>query len=227
LHKATAKFVVARAGVPTPSFHLIEKESDIDAVNCNKPLFVKPVSEGTGKGITDRNLVSGHKEVGARIRELLADYRQAVLVEEYLPGREFTVGILGTGERARAIGALELIPNENAEANAYTYLNKEECETRVGYVFAEGRPAEESCDVALRAWKALGCRDAGRVDVRADAEGKIQFIEVNPLAGLHPHHSDLPILCTKIGIAYEILIGTIVEEASYRIEKRESKEVPV
>ncbi len=101
LHKATAKLIVARAGVPTPDFKLVEQESDIDAVDCGKPLFVKPVSEGTGKGITDRNLVSGRSESHARIRELLSEYRQAVLVEEYLPGREFTVGILGTGERAR------------------------------------------------------------------------------------------------------------------------------
>ncbi len=217
LHKATAKLVVARAGVPTPAHWLVEKESDIEAISCNRPLFVKPVSEGTGKGITDRNLVSCRSECITRVRELLKEHRQAVLVEEYLPGREFTVGIIGTGEHARAIGALELKPNGNAESNAYTYLNKEECEKRVEYITAQGKTAEESRDVGLRAWRSLGCRDAGRVDVRADAEGRIQFIEANPLAGLHPLHSDLPILCTKIGISYETLIGTIVDEASRRI----------
>jgi D-alanine-D-alanine ligase len=71
--------------------------------------------------------------------------------------------------------------------------------------------------IALHAWRALECRDAGRVDLRCDAKGQPQFIEVNPLAGLHPHHSDLPMIATAVGMPYERLIGRILESASSRI----------
>jgi D-alanine-D-alanine ligase len=102
----------------------------------------------------------------------------------------------------------------------YSYANKENCEELVTYTPTapqddpEVRRAEE---IALTAWRALGCRDAGRVDLRSDAQGQPQFIEVNPLAGLHPWHSDLPMICTSQGIAYVQLIERIVRSASQRV----------
>jgi D-alanine-D-alanine ligase len=106
--------------------------------------------------------------------------------------------------------------NAEAEAGVYSYVNKEECESRVVYRLAEDAEAKEAGAVALAAWRALGCRDGGRVDLRQDARGKPLFLEVNPLAGLHPTHSDLPIMCTLARIPYDALIGRIVESARRR-----------
>jgi D-alanine-D-alanine ligase len=153
--------------------------------------------------------------------ELLRDFKQPVIVEEFLPGREFTVGIVGTGPLAEAIGTLEMGLRPGAEDGVYSYVNKEQCEELVEYILV--RPGADACvreteRIALEAWRVLGCRDAGRVDLRCDARGRPQFIEINPLAGLHPSHSDLPILCTKLGISYESLIDRILRSARARTE---------
>jgi D-alanine-D-alanine ligase len=221
LHKGLTKTVVAAGGVPTPRFAVVESLAAIDDVKLVFPLFVKPVAEGTGKGISPTSKVENAEQLYRTCEQLLARYQQQVLVEEFLPGREFTVGITGTGEDAVALGTLEIVLLEGAEANAYSYVNKERCEELVEYrlVQAENdgqvRLAES---VALRAWRLLGCRDAGRVDLRCDALGRPSFMEVNPLAGLHPEHSDLPILATKVGISYIELIGRIVASAAPRVD---------
>ncbi len=107
-------------------------------------------------------------------------YSQPVLVETFLPGREFTVGILGTGRNARVLGVMEVVLLEGAEAQVYSYKNKEECEKFVEYRLAGGTEAAEAAKLALQAWKGLACRDAGRVDLREGPDGRIQFLEVNP-----------------------------------------------
>jgi D-alanine-D-alanine ligase len=218
LHKAMAKRVVRDLGVPTPDFCLVEKPQDIEAVGLPYPLFLKPVAEGTGKGITGSSCVESPRELQQVAAILLAKYQQPVLVETFLPGREFTVGILGTGDDARVLGVMEVVLLEGAEAQAYSYKNKEQCERFVEYRLAKGPEAREAGELALRAWTGIGCRDAGRVDVRQGPDGRIQFLEVNPLAGLHPLHSDLPILCSMSGIRYRDLIMAIVQSALLRVE---------
>jgi D-alanine-D-alanine ligase len=148
--------------------------------------------------------------------ELLNAHGQAVLVEEYLPGREFTTAIIGTGSRAEAVGTMEVILLDSAEAHAYSYVNKENCEDLVRYELVMGADAQGCARISLQAWRALGCRDAGRVDIRLDAKGNPSFMEVNPLAGLHPEHSDLPIICTMVGITFQELIGKILASARRR-----------
>ncbi len=220
LHKGMTKRVVRDAGVPTPDFAVVEREEDVAAVDLPLPLFVKPIAEGTGKGVTPRSVVRDRADLAPRCAELLARYRQPVLVETMCPGREFTTGILGTGSSARAIGTMEVILLPQAEADVYSYVNKEHCEELVEYRLgnaAEEPVVAEAERVALAAWRALGCRDGGRVDLRCDAAGQPQFLEVNPLAGIHPEHSDLPIIATKIGMAYVDLIGRIVESAATRV----------
>ena len=222
LHKAMAKHVVRDLGVPTPDFFLVEKESDVALVDLHFPLFAKPVAEGTGKGVTAASKIRNRSQLFSVCRRLLARYHQPVLVETFLPGREFTVGILGTGQDARAIGVLEVILRENAESEVYSYLNKERYEELVEYRPVNGPMKEQASEVALLAWRGLGCRDAGRVDVRADADGTPKFVEVNPLAGLHPEHSDLCIIASQVGITYRALIGAIVSSAMERcaLERR-------
>jgi D-alanine-D-alanine ligase len=223
LDKAMAKRVVRDAGVPTPWFHLVEARGDIAKIPPppSWPLFVKPVSEGTGKGVDERSIVRGKRELQERCRLLLQRYRQPVLVETFLPGREFTVGILGTGTEARPVGVIEVKLLAEAEREVYSYTNKERCESLVQYVLVEDPAiAAEASSVSIAAYSALGCRDGGRIDVRANAAGRLEFIEANPLAGLNPTHSDLPILCSLAGMSYQSLIGGIVESASRRIVAR-------
>jgi D-alanine-D-alanine ligase len=216
LHKALTKRVIRDMGIPTPDFAVVETAADIATVDLPFPLFAKPVAEGTGKGITAASKISSREDLAAVCRGLLDRYRQPVLVETFLPGREFTVGIAGTGVRARSLGVMEVMLNPAAEPAVYSYLNKEQYEERVRYRLADDEMAGKAGEIALSSWRGLGCRDGGRVDVRADAAGVPNFIEVNPLAGLNPSHSDLPILCRLAGIAYQELIAMIMSSARER-----------
>lgn len=222
LDKALAKRVARDAGVPTAEFRLLEDEGHLARFpeicgGMEFPLFLKPNHEGTGKGVSPGSLVWNMDALMETARGLMARYRQPVLVEEYLPGREFTVGVLGTGGEARVAGVIEVNLLETAEPFAYSYVNKELCEEKVHYDLVEDREvAKEASRVALAAYRVLGVRDAGRVDLRADGAGRLMFMEINPLAGLHPTHSDLPILCAKAGITYRELIGGILESALKR-----------
>jgi D-alanine-D-alanine ligase len=219
LHKGMTKRVIRDLRIPTPDFVVVETEMDIDMISLPFPLFVKPVAEGTGKGISPASKIRSQDGLQRACRRLLAIYKQSVLVETFLPGREFTVGILGSETEARAIGVIEVILKTHAEQEAYSYQNKEYCEEFVEYRLVTDTMAQKAQEIALAAWKGLGCRDAGRVDLRTDTNGIPNFIEVNPLAGLHPEHSDLPILCTKVGISYRELINTIMRSALKRVEE--------
>jgi D-alanine-D-alanine ligase len=142
------------------------------------------------------------------------------LVETYLSGREFTVGLLGSGRASRVLGVMEVLCTEDGDQGAYTYANKQDWRERVRYQVVGDEKALQAAEVALAAWQALGCLDAGRVDVRLDGQGRARFIEVNPLAGLNPESSDLPILCHHIGLEYDMLIAQIVESAVQRAKVR-------
>jgi D-alanine-D-alanine ligase len=158
-------------------------------------------------------------QVRGAITDLLTRFRQPVLVEPYLNGREFTVGLLGTGASARTIAAMEIHLGDNAEPGLYSLSNKEHYEDRVSYTIARDEMGREAERVALEAWRALGCRDGGRADLRAGADGKIYFLEVNPLAGINPATSDLPIMWRMLGRQYEDLIGIILDEAMTRVKR--------
>jgi len=221
LHKGMTKHVVRAAGVPTPDFAVVHDVRELDAVDLPFPVFAKPVAEGTGKGINAASKIRDRESLRAVGRSLLERFRQPVLVERFLPGREMTVGIWGTGAEAAVIGTMEIILKASAEPEVYSYVNKEQCEERVEYRHPSGDEDEEvrrAEAIALAAWRALGCRDAGRIDIRSDETGQPQFLEVNPLAGLHPHHSDLPLICTARGIPFQRLIERIIQSARGRID---------
>jgi D-alanine-D-alanine ligase len=225
LHKHLTKMIVRQAGVPTADFVLVERLEDVDKVDLPPPLFVKPAAEGTSKGISAASKIVNRQELWQACDLLLKQFRQPVLVETFLPGREFTVGMAGTGDRAEVLGTLEVILHPHAEADVYSYRNKEECEDLVHYklVRPENDDQVHRCEqIALDVWRILGCRDAGRIDLRCDAQGRPNFIEANPLPGLHPQHSDLPILCTSLGIPYVSLIERIVQSAMQTINSHAS-----
>ncbi|PKN47446.1 MAG: D-alanine--D-alanine ligase [Deltaproteobacteria bacterium HGW-Deltaproteobacteria-17] len=220
LHKGFAKQVVLHAGFPTPEFAVVETPADVEKVDLPYPLFVKPIAEGTGKGVHALSRVQNPEKLMQICIDIIGKYKQPALVETFLPGREFTVGIVGTGDRAEVVGVLEVILRKDAEAHAYSYVNKENCEELVTYKLINDEPARKCAEFALGIWRAYGCRDAGRMDFRCDAHGVPNYLEVNPLAGLHPEHSDLPIICTQAGISYHDLIARIIESASQRVAPR-------
>ena len=218
LHKGMAKHVARGHGVPTPDFALVTTPAEAADVRLPFPLFVKPVAEGTSKGVTARSLVTTRSALLEVCAELLAEYREPVLVEEFLSGREFTVGILGTGAGSRALATLEVVLRAGADAAVYSYRNKAQWRDLVEYNLLDAGALRRGVEeVALATWKCLGCRDAGRVDVRLDASGKPQMLEVNPLAGLTPEHSDLPIMAALQGMDFETLIGEILRCTATRL----------
>jgi D-alanine-D-alanine ligase len=216
LHKGMAKHVVRDLGIPTPDFAVVSDPEDIASVHLPYPLFAKPVAEGTGKGITALSKIDNAEELRTVCLSLLQTFSQPVLVETYLPGREFTVGIVGTGKDARALGAMEVILNPDAEQHAYSYDNKEHYENLVRYAAVDDPEAKHAMEISLLAWRGLGLKDGGRIDLRSDARGIPHFIEVNSLAGLNPIRSDLPILCRLVGISYHQLITDILNSALKR-----------
>lgn len=224
LDKAACKRFVRDLGLPTPDFALVRKEKDVAEVRLPYPLFAKPVAEGTGKGICAASRAADRKELAAICRVLLKRFHQPVLVEKYLPGREFTVGIVGTGELARPLGVMEVSLEAGAEPGAYSYSNKAGFEALVQYLPVEGPEADEASALALAVWRGLGCRDGGRVDLRQDAHGRPSFLEVNPLAGLNPRISDLPILCGLSGVSYQDLLRMIVQSALERLPQNPDQE---
>jgi len=209
--KAVAKRLVRAAGVPTPAFMVATSDASELRGWSEFPAFVKPIAEGTGKGCESASVVHTPEELASAGTKLLQRYRQPVLVETYLPGREFTVGIVGNGRDATVLGVCEILLKEDAEANVYSLRNKELCEELVIYARADDGEAWAAARQALAAYQALECRDAARIDFRSNAFGEPYFLEANPLAGLHPHHSDLPILAAQNGVTYVELIGMILD----------------
>ncbi len=225
LHKGMTKHVVRDLGIPTPAFYVVESESDISAVGLPYPLFAKPVAEGTGKGISAASKINNPAQLNSVCKTIMDTFKQPVLVESFLPGRELTVGIVGTGSRAKVLGVMEVRLRQHAEADAYSYYNKKEWEQYVEYHLVNDRFAKDAGEVALTVWRGLGCRDGGRIDMRGDSDDIPNFIEVNPLAGLNPDHSDLCFIAYKGGMTYQKLIERIIASAMERYGlKRERHE---
>jgi D-alanine-D-alanine ligase len=211
LDKAMCKRVVRDCGVPTPDFAVIEQISDADRVALKYPLFLKPVAEGSGKGIDADSRVEDAQAMKRCAAKLLRRFGQPVLVETFLPGREFTVGITGTGEDAQVLGVSEIVKKSNYVGDGYGFENKERWQDKVDIVGAPKTEARVAGEVALAAWRCLRCRDGGRVDIRCDATGQAQFMEVNPLAGLRPGYSDLCFIAEREGLSHQQLIGRIMD----------------
>lgn len=224
LDKAMCKRVVRDCGVPTAAFAVIERLEDVAKVSLPYPLFLKPVAEGSGKGIGTNNKVADLAAMNAAAADLLARFRQPVLVETYLPGREFTVGITGTGDDAQVLGVSEIVPLAGYHGDGYGLVNKEDWHGRLDIVGAPPDEAKTAGAVALAAWRCLRCRDGGRIDIRCDAEGKPHFIEVNPVAGLRPDYSDMCFIAAREGVSYQALIGKIM--ASFEKRYPEMREKP-
>lgn len=225
LDKALTKTVLRAAGVPTPDWFVVRALCELSDAKMVFPVIAKPIAEGTGKGIDGASKVIDFHTLERTCNRLLERYRQPVIIEQFLPGREFTVGIAGSADDATVLGTLEIkLRTGRAEPDVYSYTNKENSEALVEYEV--GNPMSDAQvnlaeAIALNAWRAVNGRDGGRIDLRCDASGRPQVLEVNPLAGLHPTHSDLPMIATARGISFVSLVRRIIESAQKRIANAE------
>ena len=233
LHKARGKEILAFRGVPTAPFALVERPQDLDRVALRFPLFVKPVAEGSGKGIFANNLCDTPARLRERALFLLEQYAQPVLVETYLPGAEFTVAILGNGPEARCLPvvAIDFATLPDGATPVYGYEAKWVWDTpdhplEIFQCPAPVPPAlyGEIERVSLDAFHALGCRDWCRVDVRVDRFGVPNVVELNPLPGILPDpaaNSCFPKAARAAGLGYDELIREVARIAWKRITGRE------
>jgi D-alanine-D-alanine ligase len=217
LDKGITKHIIRDHGIATAPFKVVRHTDDIDEIDIPFPLFVKPIGEGTGKGIGNMSKVESHDMIRRVCMHQMETYLQPVLVEEYLPGREITVGLIGNGSQAQVLGMMEVqfLPHE--KTGIYSYHNKANYQEHISYSVPEKHLYDACAKLALNAWQVLGCKDAGRVDIRCDKNGTPNFMEVNPLAGLNPIHSDLPIIARMQGIEFQELIAMIMETATGRL----------
>ncbi|MFL5481294.1 MAG: D-alanine--D-alanine ligase [Gemmatimonadaceae bacterium] len=230
LDKARAKETLSFHGIPTPRFAVVENLADLDerTFNLELPLFIKPLHEGSSKGITDGNLCWDRDHLLAQTKFLLENYHQPVLVEEYLPGQEFTCGVLGNGDEATVLPLVgmnfEALPKGALPIYSYDAkfvwdrperpLEIFECPAKIG---GDLQSAIER--VVLDAYRVLGCRDWARIDVRLDGAGNPNILEVNPLPGILPDPADnscLPKAARAAGIGYDELIQSCLRFAAAR-----------
>ena len=238
LDKTQTKRIWQQQGLPTAPNYEFKSLEEAAHTELRFPLFVKPVREGTGMGIDGNAIVNNHDELMARVDWVLRTYHQPALVEEYLPGREFTVGFIGnpgnpTHRRHPEIydedgyhwfPILEIDSLSSVTPTVYGYDAK-------GYdVGTNGAPGylcpadiSESLearliDITRRAAEALGVRDVSRVDFRLGADDQPYLLEINTLPGLNPSVSDLCIMAATEGMSHNTLITEILYLAAERYQ---------
>jgi D-alanine-D-alanine ligase len=212
IDKAIIKRLWHDAGLPTPPFRLVHQAADLagaaEALG-GFPLFVKPAQEGSSKGISPHSLVHSPAALRNQATSLLAHYRP-LLVEPWLPGREFSVGVLGSGTRAEALGAVEII---HSAAPLVDLASKKAWTPQTFQPVADAALRADLCQLGLQAYLAVDCRTIGRVDMRMDEAGQPQLLEINPNPGLHPTRSAMPAMARMAGWSYSRLLAHLLDQA--------------
>jgi D-alanine--D-alanine ligase len=222
LDKALAKRMLV--DIDTPAFQVLFTGRE-KLRSFRYPVIVKHNAEGTSKGITQRSVVSDEASARAMARELIDRYRQPAIVEEYIVGREFTVGLLGE-RRPRVLPPMEVVFLAPTKLPVYDYACKQDWQAHVRYEC----PARLSQDelramerVCRSTFMKLGCRDVARIDLRMTDDGRIYVIEVNPLPGLTPDYSDLCLISNATKMDYRTLIGEILSGGLKRFRERKGE----
>lgn len=227
LDKALCKKVLMQHDILTPKFQVMDSERERLSKELQFPLIVKPNAEGSSKGIGATNVVDTEEELRAAVKKIVETYRQPAIVEEYIKGREFTVGLLGD-KRPRVLPPMEILfKDKGVERPVYDYGVKQEWEQHVYYECpAKLTEAEQKAieKIARATFWALDCRDVARVDLRMDAEGRLYVLEVNPLPGLTPGYSDLVLISRAIGMEYDQLIAEIMVGGLRRLREKRREE---
>ena len=231
LDKALAKRILRQHGILTPEFQvMVTGREKLHANLASKfPLIVKPNAEGSSKGIVAAGVVDDEAGLRAVVKELLERYRQPALVEEYISGREFTVGLLGD-KRPRVLPAMEIcFKDKDKSRPVYDYEIKQEWEKHVYYECPAKLSATETRAVervARETFVALDCRDVARIDLRMSGAGQLYVLEVNPLPGLTPDYSDLVLISKAAGIEYRTLIAEILTGGLKRLREKRRGDRP-
>ncbi|HOI30601.1 MAG TPA: D-alanine--D-alanine ligase [Melioribacteraceae bacterium] len=228
LDKSRTKEVLAYNGVPTSRFMFAESVDDLKDFNLSFPVMMKPVSEGSGKGIFNSSYINNIDDLRVRLKENLAEYDQPFIIEEYLPGREFTVAILGNNSDTEVLPIVE-INFDQLPGNLlpiYSFEAKWVVDTRENPLNIFTCPAKIDLklekkikDVALKTYRVLRCRDWSRIDLRLDSKGVPNIIEVNPLPGILPKPEDnscFPKAARANGMTYNEMINKVLLTAAKR-----------
>jgi D-alanine-D-alanine ligase len=218
LDKSLTKRIIQGDAIPTAAYTVVNNQADAENNPVPYPVCIKPVFGIYGMGVQK---IKTEEDLWPACASLIEQFKQPVLVESYLPGRDLTVGIIGTGAEAKAIGVLEIELDlvNGADPVGYSAFNKEHGELAPRKLVRDAIAAQ-AADIALRAWHVLGCYDAGRVDLRLDAQGIPNFLEVNPIPGLERGDSDFPTIAELQGIAYPQFIEMIMNAAINRIAQQ-------
>jgi len=219
LDKSMAKRVVLSENIPTPPFRKVEKMEDLDRLSLRYPLFVKLCDEGSSKGVRLDSKIVNPESLEGKVEWLLKNYGPPILVEEFVQGPEFTVGILGN-ESPSVLGVMQVeIKGTPQEEAVYSLEVKREWEEKVVYhcpPSIDKNLLNRIEEVALRSYRVLDCRDVSRVDIRVGEDETPYFLEINPLPGLSPVYGDLVIMAKRMGWDYARLVKTIFHFALKR-----------
>lgn len=234
LDKSRAKEILSYHRVPNPAFWIVETPSEIPA-GVRLPAIVKPLTEGSSKGIKDNSLVRSLGDLYERVEEIVSVYKQPAIVERFIGGREFTVGVLGNAPNYEILPIVEIDHGRfpAGAAPIYSYEAKWVWDTPAKPLEIFKCPAPISPvlkakieNVVARTCAVLRIRDWCRVDVRLDEKGEPNILEVNPLPGVLPNPEDnscLPKAARTAGYSYSDLIHRVVEEASKRHGLRQTR----
>ena len=226
LDKALAKRLIAGAGLHTAAFVLMVTGKERLPANLKFPVIAKPVAEGSSKGILEASVIESETALRSIVRDVIQRYRQPVLVEEYLPGREFTVALLGE-KRPRVLPIMEVKFQAGAKLPISSFSSKfiEQNVTFEVPARVEQGLQKELERVAKAAFMTLGCRDLARIDLRLDQAGNVHFIECNPLPGLSPGFSDFCVIGDAAGMDYRTLVGEILAPALRRMREARKERI--
>lgn len=229
LDKALTKRLLATYHIRTPRYALLEPEDARRLPPLRYPVIVKPNAEGSSKGISGASVVQSPQELRVLFRKNLALYGEAMLAEEYIEGREFTIGLLGNGRELRVFAPMEICYKQPTQGDfhVYDYTVKQDYQRYVSYACPAALEAVQEqamAKMARRAFEALGCRDFARADFRMAADGKIYFIEINPLPGLAPGYGDYPMLAAFCGVPYDTLVQSVALAAVRRCRLMPARE---
>ena len=230
LDKALGKKVLLQHDILTPKFQLMESPRERLDGEMRFPLIVKPNAEGSSKGIGSTSVVDTEDELRAAVKNIHERYRQPALVEEYIAGREFTVGLLGD-KRPRVLPPMEIcFKDKDNRRPVYDFEIKQEWEKHVYYECPAKLSAAETRTVeraARETFLALDCRDVARIDLRMSKDGQVYVLEVNPLPGLTPDYSDLVLISKAANIDYRTLIAEILAGGLKRLREKRREDRPV
>ena len=228
LDKARTKEILSYYKIPTAKFLVVDKYQPLSNHSFEFPLIVKPVSEGSSKGIFSSSLVKNYDELNNEIQRVLNEYNQPALIEEYLPGREFTVAVLGNGSEAEVLPIIEILYEDfpSGVEHLYSYEAKWILDTKEKEFNVFKCPANldeklkaQITETVLKTYEVLRCKDWSRVDVRLDKNGIPNIIEINPLPGIMPdptENSSFPKAARAAGMTYNEMIQSVLYAACKR-----------